>query len=290
MLAIVPQLVANGLIQGILIAVLALGFALPYAIRDNFNLVHLFLWVVNGYLLWLAMLALPTPLGILGVLFFGIVLSALMGAALVTGIYLPLQRRGTTDIFIPSLALLIIGQSIFAIAFGPTPKLFNLGDAFGRTTAVVLGSVYIEPYQLLFLALSLPMLALCIVWLKLSKQGKLIAALVQNRDLAVIVGIDTRALTIIGYMIGSALLPPAAIAMSGSSGVGPYVGLGEFILAIAAALAAPVGNFLTVIFLALALGLFREVSLLWIPGQWQTTFALVAVMIMITIPRRSRTT
>ena len=289
MSGIIPQLVVNGLILGALLALLALAFSLSYFVREHFNLALLPLWLANGYLLWFGMHAAPTPLGLFGTLIVGAVLSIALGVMLVVGIYLPLHKRGMSDIFVPSLSLLIMGQSLFAIAFGPTPQLFNIGEALGRTDALIVGSIYVEPYQVTFMALALPILAVILVWTKLSKQGRLITALVENRELAAVVGINTRALTIVAYVVGSALLAPAAIVLAGSSGVGPYVGLAEFILAIAAALAAPVGNFVAVVAAAFAIGLLRELSLFWIPGHWQTSFALAVFIVAITLSRRAST-
>lgn len=280
-------LVFNGIVLGTVLALVALGFSFGFAVREHFHLAHLSLWLIAGYILFLVVTWLPSVLGLVTGLLLAALVVALLAVGCVNRVYAPLQRRGAGDIFIASLALLTIAQSMLAILFGTKPRYFDIGTIFGGGIVWQWQAVYVEWFQAVFLALALPMLAGISIWLRLSRQGRLLGALVQNRELATIVGIDVPRIITVVYAIGAVPLALAAIVLVSQSGIAPYAGLQEFLLAIAAALAVRTGRFQAVIGAAYLLALIREISLIWIPGHWQTTVAVAAFVVLITVFRRA---
>ena len=119
-------------------------------------------------------------------------------------------------------------------------------------------------------------------------QGKLVRAVISNRELSTIVGIDVERTVVMTYAAGGAILAPATIPLLSQTGLGPYGGLQEFVLAIAAAFAAAPQRIALVMIGGYLLALVREVSLLWVPGEWQTTVALSLFVVLVTVSRSYR--
>ncbi len=282
------QLIFNGLFSGTLLAVVAIGFALAHSVAGHFHVAHHALWIVATYMLALLAPLSPTILG----LTLSIVMVALLSAALAVAVdrfvYQPLQQRGGVDIFVASLALLTVIQSALALAFGAKPIFPDVSPALG-TSALRLGPLFIEPFQVAFLAIALPLLLGIALWMQHSRSGRLMLSVVRNAPLATVIGVDVPRIVTLAYAIGALGLAPAAVVLASQSGASPYAGLQDFILAIAAAFAARPGRLGAVILMSYLLGLIREVSLLWVSGSWQTTIALLAFIALVCVTQRGST-
>lgn len=281
----VAQLVFNGLFSGTLLAVVAIGFALAHAVAGHFHVAHHALWIVATFVLYLLSQLTSTLIGLTIAML--IVALASAGAAIATDrfVYRPLQKRGGVDIFVASLALLTVIQSVLALAFGTKPLFPDFSAALG-TSALRIGPLFIEPFQAFFLAVAIPLLLGIALWMRRSRSGRLMLAVVRNAPLATVLGIDVPRIVTLAYAIGALGLAPAALVLASQSGAAPYGGLQDFILAIAAAFAARPGRLGAVILMSYVLGLIREMSLIWVSGSWQTTIALLAFIALVYITQR----
>jgi branched-chain amino acid transport system permease protein len=190
-------LFVNGLIWGLIIALIALGLSLIFGVMGIVNMAHGDIYMVGAVLalslvpfignFWLALLIVPLIVAIIAIPVERYVLRPYEGHHSVTMI-------ATTGIsFILQQVVLATYGGIPMKIMNPWPVSFNL---FG---------VQYEGYRLLIAAISV--LILIAVWLFLyrTSYGILIRASIQDRNMASAMGIDVNKVLIATFAIGCIL-------------------------------------------------------------------------------------
>ncbi len=190
-------LLVNGLVWGLIIALIALGLSLIFGVMGIVNMAHGDVYMVGAVLalsivpflgnFWLALLIVPVIVALIAIPVERLVLRPYEGNHSVTMI-------ATTGIsFILQQLILATYGGIPKKIANPWPVSFNL-----------LGVSY-EGYRVLIAAISV--LILIAVWLFLyrTSYGILIRASIQDRNMASAMGIDVNKVLIATFALGSVL-------------------------------------------------------------------------------------
>jgi len=124
--------------------------------------------------------------------------------------YKPLRRASPLAVLITAIGVSYLLQSLALIIFGSNPKmLMSLKiDGFLK-----LGSLTIDYSTLVTLAVSIAVMAALTIFVKRSKTGRAMVAVSEDRDAALLMGINTNRIISITFAIGSALAAVACYLM-----------------------------------------------------------------------------
>src|SRR5579883_2626214 len=111
------QLVLNGLANGAVYALMAVGFAIVFNATHVFHLAHGAVLTFAAYCFYL--LVAVAGLGLILAVPITVALAALFGCLIELGIYAPLRARGagSAGLMIASLGFLALCQNVYAIIF-----------------------------------------------------------------------------------------------------------------------------------------------------------------------------
>jgi branched-chain amino acid transport system permease protein len=190
-------LAMNGLIWGLIIALIALGLSIIFGLLDIINIAHGDFFMVGTMIawataqmtgnFWLAFLAAPLIGVVLGALIQRIVIQPIRNAAALT--------------IVATFGLSMIMQETARLTFGAVPK--RLLPPIQQT--VPLFGIDYEVYRLFAAALAIAALAGFFLYLHRTKMGTWMRAVRHDRDTAIAMGIPAEKVYVLTFAIGFAL-------------------------------------------------------------------------------------
>jgi branched-chain amino acid transport system permease protein len=278
-MALFAQLLANGLGNGSLYALLGLGFGLIFATTRIVHFAYGPVYAISAYAAWVGGTALGLPLALCVIL--APAAAAAAGAAIYWFGYRPFERRGMTShsVLILSLGLSIILESVLTLAFGPSihawpdfsPAIFIIGPVFVTSLQIA------ETITLALVAGAL------LLFLRGTRYGKAILALSDNRDMARIVGIDTDRVSLIVFALASAISAVAAVFTLLNEGATPTMGFYPVFVAFVVAVVGGLGSIPGSIAGGYLVGLVESLGLWKIPTEWQNSIAFVLLFLVLLV-------
>jgi branched-chain amino acid transport system permease protein len=276
---IIPQLILNSVIAGSIYALIALGFNLIYGATKFFNLSHGVMATIGGYSVFYFAKTLGLNLSLSIVI--GVLLAGLIGYMLDKLVYLPLRKRGASNmvLLVASLGLFTAIQAIIAILF--TSQFQTLSQNIsGQRIYELLGGV-ITQTQLTILISALSITVGLVLLLKYTMFGKAIKAVSDDEEVAKIVGINTN--KIIGYVffIGSAIAGLGGILVGFDTGIEPTMGFALLLKGVIAAIIGGVGSIYGALIGAFLLGFVENFGIWQISGEWKDAIAFVLLILFL---------
>jgi branched-chain amino acid transport system permease protein len=207
----VSNVLVLGLIRGTLYTLLALGFALIFSVARVINLAHGAYYMMGAYFTYIVyqfVLGGGGRFAIVAAIITGVVCAGLVGLFQFYVLLRQLKTPYHDYILVMSLALALFTGEIFR-------QLFGVRRA--AAPAIMTGSsdflgVRIINQELLILPLALVVIPAVLLWLKYTKQGRSVTAVAQNREGAILMGINpTRVLAMVFFL--AAVLAALAGAM-----------------------------------------------------------------------------
>lgn len=276
---IIPKLV-TGLIFGLMLALAAIGLSLIYGTTGLNNFAHgelvtfgaLMAYTFSGILGWPAWLAIPVA----------VILGGAFGWVQDASLWKPLRKRGLglIPLMIVTIGLSLALRYVFAFIWGadrlslpsnPQPFLvigavsLRFTDVAGAITAIVL------------------LLAVAFVLLR-TKIGKATRAVSDNRSLAAASGINVEGVIRVVWVGGAALAALAGVFIGYYQSLRWDTGGSILLLIFAAVTLGGLGTAFGALVGSLVIGVFINLSTLWIPENLKYVAALL-VMILILLFR-----
>ena len=272
---LLAQLLVNGIVQGTLLAIPAIGFTAIYAVLrfPNFAVAsHATIGAFAGYAanVWLGLPAAPALVaaflaaGVVGVLSDEVALR-------------PLRPHGALTAAIASIALTIVLENMVRFGFG--------NDLRGYDLPLVrdwrLWGVRIGPQQVQNLCLALGIMAAVFACLRYTRIGKAMRAVADNPALAELKGIDPVLMGRITVFAGMGLVGTGGMLLGLGTSIDPLTGF-RFILPIfAAAVVGGLGSIPGAALGAMVVGIGEELSLLVLSPAYKSAvgFALIVLVL-----------
>jgi branched-chain amino acid transport system permease protein len=235
------QLLFAAALAGALYALVAIGLNLVYGTMRLLNVAHGDLVMIGAYTTYWAFVLLG--LSPLLALVLAAAATALLGAALYLGLFRFLleRRRAGRRIEANSLLLFfgisVIVQNLAAYAFSATPRGYRFLDS-----VVQIGDVFMTGNRLVALAVALVTCIGLWLFLRFHMFGLAIKALIQNRDAAAVVGVDTDRVQLAAFAIGFALAAMAGCLVSMMEQISPFMGFPFTIAAFVVVILGGLGN------------------------------------------------
>jgi len=240
-LVLIEAVLLNGAISGAIYALLALGFTLIYGVSGLVNMSHGSFFMIGPYAFFILDSLFFSLFPILGLSFsrLWITVFALIVATILTGIVGSAAYRLTMHyvigddvaVLVVTVALALIFQQLILMGYGPS---WVYVPTFLRESIVILG-VTMTQSRLLAFAVSIVLFLSLWLFISRSKIGKAMRALSQDREAAMLMGINTGRLYMLTIAISAAFAALAGmfISASGPGVANPFIWLEPLALSFA---------------------------------------------------------
>ncbi len=288
----VSQYIFNGLMLGVIYAMVAVGFTLFFGVLDVIKFSHgdtLMVGAFAGLTASIAMMSigLSSPaLQLVAVVVFSVTVTGLLGAGIAKFLILPLRHAPPLNTLLATLMLGTVMREAVRLFYpdGSNSKPF---PALLPTSMVELGGLSLRIDNLILLASGVLAIAGVHLLITRTKLGMAIRAVAQDGETARLMGINFEAVVLITFALGSGLAALAGV-MNGLyyNEVNFNVGLLLGVIGFAAAILGGLGNIYGAIiggFLFAALQVIGSAMLPTlipdIPSSYKDVFAFAVVII-----------
>jgi branched-chain amino acid transport system permease protein len=194
--SLVAQLALNGVLLGLVYGLVGLGLALVLGIMGVLNIAHGAFYMLAGYISYLiaVQFGLSPVIGVLaavGAIFF-------IGMA-VDQLFVGRAENDPTRVMMITFGIAIVIEQIAIIKWGGNPAT---PPAFSNLTLSFAG-LYMQTQLLIASSLGVILAILTIFFLRLSKVGKAMRMVSQNKEMAGILGVSTKKISAISLGLGS---------------------------------------------------------------------------------------
>jgi len=277
-MGIFAQLTVNGLIAGSIYALVACGFSLIFATTKFIHFAHGIAVVAGAYLLyWLfSMIGLPFYIACILTIF----LSGLFGVLMNRAVYDQLQKKKASNVvlLIASLGLLIFFENFVQLVFGANVK--TIGYIKAAKGIEVLGAL-ITPLQMVIIAVSIVIMVILYWLMRKTKLGRNMRAVCDNKELASVVGINSRRMADYAFFIGSLLAGIAGILIGLEQNLEPTMGTRLIIKGFTGAIIGGVTSVPASILGSYFLGLVENFGIWYLPSGYKDAIAFVLLFIFL---------
>ena len=269
----------DGILLGILFALIAYGMALQWGVMNIINIAQGELVIMGGYIAYFMYVLGIHPA-------FGVIVSPIIMYFVGWGLYkLVINKVVDRDLFISILAtfgISILAQQLMNFAFGADVVVAQ--SNFGTT--MFFNNMVTLPNAKIFSGVVCVISAIILViYMKKSKLGRAIRATAQNARAAKILGVDTEKVYAATFGINAALCGIAGACIAITFTLHPYTGLPYTVRSFMIVIIAGLGNLPAVAISGMGLGIFEE----WADYLLGTEFRIAAVfslLVLILVYRR----
>ena len=263
----------DGILLGILFALIAYGMALQWGVMNIINIAQGELVIMGGYIAYFMYLSGIHPA-------FGIIVSPIVMYCVGWGMYkLVINKVVDKDLFTSILAtfgISILAQQLMNFAFGADVVVAQ--SNFG-TTMLFNNMVTLPNAKIFSGAVCVISAIILVIYMRKSKLGRAIRATAQNARAAKILGVDTEKVYAATFGINAALCGIAGACIAITFTLHPYTGLPYTVRSFMIVIIAGLGNLPAVAISGMGLGVFEE----WADYLLGTEFRIAAVFSLLVI-------
>lgn len=279
----VLQLIVDGIILSLLIALAALGLNLIFGTTGLTNFAHGELLTLGAFTT-LVLNAPPIGLNIFIAAPLGVIVSALAwGWGQNQLIWRPLRRRQTGLIaaMIVTIGMAIAIRYTLLLFFGGAPRSY---EQYAGQPGVEIGPVFITPKSMVLSALAVVLLIATVMWLRNSRIGKATRAVSDNPALASASGVNVERVIAVVWTLGAGLAAFAGVFLGMTQNVIWTMGQYLLLVLFASVVLGGLGTIGGAIVGAFVVGITVQLSTLVVPTELKTAAAL-ALMILLLLVR-----
>ncbi len=268
---------------------LAIGISITWSSLGLINMAYGFTYAAAGYGAWLVadqlqqFDAIADRTWIVGpvVLLAGILAGATVGVLVCAIAFIPIHDKPNFTVrgLIASLALSLIGTQALLYVFGPRAK--NLPPLFGEWELPV-GNVVLTADKAGAMVTSVVLLAVALRWMRSSRRGLEIRAMMMNPHAAALVGIGVRRTGFYVMALTGGMAGLASVLQSQTYFISPFSGLTPLIKGLSVALLGGLGSIGGAVAAAVILGVNEALTAAFFGGQYDliTQFLLIIVVLL----------
>jgi branched-chain amino acid transport system permease protein len=276
----VAQLLVSGVLLGGIYAIMAVGLTLIFGVLKIVNFAHGEFLMFAMYLAWVFVSASGTnayaaiPVVVLALFVFGMLIYRL--------IIKPAVNKPQLVVVFATMGLSIVMQNLALVLM--TADLRDIAPLFGGTP-LHLGHLYLRAELLIGFAVSVVTTAALMVFVKFTYLGMAVRATVQDRDAAMLMGINVPRLFMLTFAVGSALVGLAGCIMLPLYSTFPQVGLNFVLIAYVIVVLGGMGSMEGAFVGGICIGLMQSLSGFYVaPAYGQMFYFLAFLLVMIFRP------
>lgn len=275
------QLTLDGILLGLVIGLAALGLSLIFGTTGLTNFAHGEILTLAGLLTYYLSAIAGLPVLIAAPL--AVILGAFISGYLQDRyLWKPLRRRGTGLIamLVVSIGFAIFLRYFFLFIFGGDTRQL---PQYAGQAGLEFGLVNITPKSILTSTIGVFFLIGATLWLLRTRMGKASRAVADNPALASASGIDVQRVIRAVWILGAALASYAGVIVTINQGVSFLMGQDMLLLIFAAVTLGGLGTANGALVGSLIIGLFIQLSTLFIPTELKYVGALIVLILILVI-------
>jgi branched-subunit amino acid ABC-type transport system permease component len=268
----------NGIVTGMILALVASGLTLIFGIMDVVNFAHGELFMLGAYM---GVLTLAATGSFWVALVSSILLVALIGAALQVTTLRPLLGGDPLNTILATFGLSLVLQNYALWQFGPVAR--KISEPFtGQFTLFYLQYPW---YRILIAVLSAAIITGLYLFLKYGRYGIWIRATTQDRVMAQAMGIPVPWVHTIVFAIGAGMAAASGVLFGPLVGVSHAMGLDWVLKAFIVVVVGGMGNLGGSIAAAIFISLLESYASIWVsPAQSVIVSSLVLILTLLFRP------
>jgi branched-chain amino acid transport system permease protein len=289
---------AIGLFNGFIVALVAIGYTLVYGILQLINFAHGDVFMLGTMFTYFGLIVLLPALGIaassapallvvLLMLPFIMAATAFINASIERVAYRPLRNAPRLAPLISAIGMSFVLQNIGIVILGPSPKA--VPNVLPRFPILELpsGRDLISANELVVALITIPLLVALAYFVRSTRQGKAMRATAQDREAAGLMGIDVNRTITQTFLIGGALAGAAGVVVALFVGqTWWFFGFPFGLLAFTAAVFGGIGNITGAAMGGIVLGLVKSLSDFYFDARW-TNVVVFSILILVLVFRPS---
>jgi branched-chain amino acid transport system permease protein len=279
------ELLLGGLTRGSIYALIALGYTMVYGIIQLINFAHGEVYMIGAF----TALIVASVLSILGwneiaILFIAsvvaVVYSMAYGYTLEKVAYKPLRHAPRLSALISAIGMSLFLQNYVLLAqtsdFMPFPSLIPDLE-FLEPIAHMIST----PEVIIILTTSIVMVLLTFL-IKFTRIGKAMRATAQDREMAMLVGVDVNRVISVTFIVGSATAALGGVLIASHIGqINFYIGFIAGIKAFVAAVLGGIGSMPGAVLGSLVLGCCESFFTGFVSSDYEDVFAFVILVLIL---------
>ena len=273
------QYLINGLVQGSVYALIALGYSLVYGVLRMVNFAHGEFYMIGAFISFGLLKFFSVPL------FPAVVISAILtgifSVLLERSVYLPVRNQPKTSSLLAALGASLLLQNVGQALFGAAPRGMpvQIEDNYH-----FLGDFFVTDMQMIIMGVTSALLLTLWLIVNKTKVGLSLRAVSFNKDVAELMGINSNTMISIAFLLGGgfAAIAGTLIGLYYNS-IDPMMGVVPGIKAFTAAVIGGIGYLPGTACGALLIGILENLVVGFIGGSYKdiVTFALlIAILIL----------
>ncbi|HHX12000.1 MAG TPA: branched-chain amino acid ABC transporter permease [Clostridiales bacterium] len=273
----------RGISLGSVYSIIALGYTMVYGIAKMLNFAHGDVIMIGGYVIFTVMstIGLPPFVAVL----VGIILCTVLGVTIERIAYKPLRGASSLAVLITAIGVSYFLQNLALLIFGADAKSFT---SVIKVPPLELagGELTISGETLVTIPLCILIMVFLSLFVKKSKVGRGMIAVSEDKEAAILMGVNVNRTIAITFAIGSALAAVASAlmfsaypALSTTSGAMP--GIKAFVAAVFGGIGSIPGAMIGGIFL----GIIEILSRAYISSQLADAIVfLILILVLLVRP------
>ncbi|MBV8711012.1 MAG: branched-chain amino acid ABC transporter permease [Solirubrobacterales bacterium] len=242
------QELVNGLTQGGLYALVALGYSMVYGVLKLLNFAHGDLYMVGAFVGYFVLqwfggptaLAVPVPIVLLAMFLLAGGGVGALGVAIERFAYRPLRDAPRIAPLITALGVSFLLENTMLLLFGASYRDYNTSAFISFSTGIHIGALNIDIVRIMVIVLSVALMIGLRLLVSRTQLGRQMRAVASDREAAEMLGINVDYTISATFFLGSALAGIAGV-MAGLVFNQIYTLMG-FIIGLKAFTAAVVGG------------------------------------------------
>jgi len=258
----------NGLIQGSIFAVFAASFTIIFGVMDIPNMGHAALFAGGAYVFYqlVNLTNLPWFVGLVGAILVIAVVGAIVEKTLLAPLYDRKESEYVFGVILVTIGLARILERGYAQIWGHAPKYIELGTL--QNNRVDIAGTGISHLELVVIAFALANFAFLYWLINYTEIGLSLRAIVQNRKLAIMRGINVDRVFLIAFTLGSGMIAAAGVLNAAMFTLEPTLGFDLLIKAFIIVILGGIGRVMGAMVAGYALGIYEALAVLYLSSYY----------------------
>lgn len=275
------QQIVNGICQGSVYALIAIGYTMVYGIIKLINFAHCDIYMIGAYAGYFAVSFLN--FGFTPTLFFAMGSCALLGMLIEKVAYKPLRNSPKVTLFITTMGVELVLQNLIKMEILAGPNTKSFPEIFPLKSYTI-GTVIISNYQIIAVLTTIVLCVLLQYIVQKTKVGRAMRATSFDMDAAALMGINTNRVISLTFALGSALAGTAGVLVGMlypklTPAMGVMPGLKSFV----AAVLGGIGFIPGAVFGGIVMGLIETLSKVYISSGLSDAIAFSILIIILLV-------
>lgn len=265
----VIPLLLDSLASAALIFFAAVGLTLVFSVLRVLNVAHGSLYSIGAYVaasicLFIVSRQLSPYLSFVALLFSAVFVAALFGPLIERTLIRWTYGKSEAVQILITFGLFLILEDVQRLVFG-VQSLYEDAPMRLLGTSLIGGVVYLN-YQIVLIGMAILVIIGLRLLIRHTRLGRLITAVVADREMAQSIGIDTNRIFILAFSLGVFLAALGGALAVPTSGVAPGLGADTMVLAFAVAAIGGLGQIEGAAIASLIVGFVRVLAIYYVPA------------------------